>query len=83
MVCALEKYASEIEIFTLGRASGIGFDAAACKKGIFTGQYSGHLGEPIFSTESVVFCPSRQTEIGHSLPVVTMECVGRFHANNW
>jgi len=39
MVCASEKYASEIEIFTFGRGvSGLGFHVAACKKGVFTSQ---------------------------------------------
>jgi len=32
MVCASEKYASEIEFFLLAEASGLGFHVAACKK---------------------------------------------------
>ncbi|SDS85678.1 hypothetical protein SAMN05216585_3672 [Pseudomonas chlororaphis] len=52
MVPTVEKYAFEIEIFTLSRGFGVRFRVAARKKGVFSGQYAGSLEEPTFSTES-------------------------------
>ncbi|MDR3412398.1 MAG: hypothetical protein P4L87_15900, partial [Formivibrio sp.] len=44
--------ALEIEIFTLSSGfDGLRFRVEARKKGVFSGQYSGSLEEPTFSTE--------------------------------
>jgi hypothetical protein len=52
-VSSAEKYALEIEIFTLSR----GFRAAR-KKGVFSSQYAGSLEGSTFSTQSADCCPS-------------------------
>ncbi|VVO73111.1 hypothetical protein PS850_01433 [Pseudomonas fluorescens] len=51
-VSTAEKYALEIEIFTLSRGFGPRFRVAARKKGIFRSQYEGCLEGPTFSTQS-------------------------------
>ena len=67
MVSTVEKYALEIEIFTLSRGiqeSRLRFRVAARKKGVFSGQYAGSLEEPTFSTESADFCLSPPPAFG-------------------
>ena len=59
MVSTAEKYAFEIEIFTLSRGFGLRFRVAARKKGIFSSQYMRSLEGPTFSTQST---QSRQSE---------------------
>ncbi|NWB49850.1 hypothetical protein HX829_25520 [Pseudomonas gingeri] len=55
--------ALEIEIFTLSSGfDGLRFRVAARKKGVFSGQYSGSLEEPTFSTESADCCAWREAE---------------------
>ncbi|WP_230148081.1 hypothetical protein [Pseudomonas brassicacearum] len=52
-----EKYALEIEIFTLSRGFGPRFRVAARKKGIFSSQYEGCLEGLTFSTQSAESSP--------------------------
>ncbi|WP_223415595.1 MULTISPECIES: hypothetical protein [unclassified Pseudomonas] len=63
MVFTVEKYALEIEIFTLSRGFRAQFSRSGTQKGVFSSQYAGSLEEPTFSTESADFCQSRLTEI--------------------
>jgi hypothetical protein len=48
----VEKYALEIEIFTLSRGFRAQISRSGAQKSIFSGQYVGSLEEPTFSTES-------------------------------
>lgn len=59
-VSTAEKYASEIEIRVLRRrfSSGLRFDVATCKKGVFTDQCMGSLAGSTFSTQSADCCLS-------------------------
>jgi hypothetical protein len=48
MVCASEKYASEIEIFTFGRGFRTGFHVATCKKRRFRQSMIRQFGQTDF-----------------------------------
>jgi hypothetical protein len=41
----------------------------ACKNGVFTNQYSGHLGEPTFSTESADTAGQNSTIVFQTTPL--------------
>jgi len=59
MVSTVEKYALEIEIFTLSRGFPPARISRSCvQKGAFSGRYAGRLEEPTFSTESAIPCQS-------------------------
>ncbi|MEG1960217.1 MAG: hypothetical protein RR222_10050, partial [Pseudomonas sp.] len=52
LISSVEKYALEIEIFTLSRGFPAQISRSGAQKRIFSGQYVGDLEEPTFSTES-------------------------------
>ena len=52
MVSTVEKYALEIEIFTLSRGFAAQISHSDAQKGMLSSQYVGSLEVPTFSTES-------------------------------
>ncbi|MGO4003557.1 hypothetical protein ABVN23_21030 [Pseudomonas fluorescens] len=53
-----------LKYLLLAEASRRGFHVAACKKGVFTRQWSGSLCRPTFSTESAEFSLAPKAEVG-------------------
>ncbi|WP_050562638.1 hypothetical protein [Pseudomonas sp. GM78] len=56
MVSTAEKYALEIEIFTLSRGFWTQISRSCAQKGVFSSQYAVSLEGLTFSTESAGFC---------------------------
>jgi hypothetical protein len=63
LISTVEKYALEIEIFTLSRGFRAQISRSGAQKMHFSGQYVGGLENPTFSTESAVFCLSSKVAI--------------------
>ena len=58
IVSTAERYALEIEIFTLCRGSTFRFRIAARKKGVSSSPYAGSLEALSFSTQLAISCRS-------------------------
>jgi hypothetical protein len=69
LISTVEKYALEIEIFTLSRGFRAQISRSGAQKMHFSGQYVGGLENPTFSTESVVFSRSPQAATGQKHPL--------------
>ncbi|MEE3632822.1 hypothetical protein UIA24_01045 [Pseudomonas sp. AL 58] len=64
LISSVEKYALEVEIFTLNRRFPAQISCSGAQKRIFSGQYVGDLEEPTFSTESTQSSRSPRAEVG-------------------
>ncbi|WP_322618088.1 hypothetical protein [Pseudomonas sp. BIC9C] len=67
MAASEEKYAREIEIFTLSRGFGAQISHSDAQKKAFSAVRIGSLEKPTFSTESAGFCLSPPAAFGCGL----------------